>query len=119
MISRTDAKYLTVFLLVLALVVWVNAKSTENPWEVSFERGDTQAYGSSVLFDTMPYLFENKEITPVSYPPYLLLEDTSLVHTNYIFLTREFAIDRAEADALLAYVARGNTLFIAAGRQQA
>ncbi|MEM8484142.1 MAG: DUF4350 domain-containing protein [Bacteroidota bacterium] len=114
MISRKDAKYLSVFLLVFALVVWANAKSTENPWEVSFQRGDTRAYGSSILFDTMPYLFENKEIRSINFPPYTLLEDTSIVNTNYLFITRNFDIDKAEADALLRYVARGNTLFIAA-----
>lgn len=114
MMSRKDAKYLSVFLLVLALVVWLNAQSTENLWEASFERSDTQAYGSSLLFETMSYLFENKEVVPVSVPPYLLLEDTSLVNTNYMFITRVFDIDQAEAEVLLQYVARGNTLFIAA-----
>ncbi len=114
--TRNDAKYLSVFLVVFLLVVWINARSTENPWEVTFERGDSQAYGSSMLYNTMPYLFKNKEVMPVAFPPYELLADTSLVNTNYIFVTRALPLDDVAVEVLMRYVHRGNHLFIAAER---
>ncbi|MEM1118739.1 MAG: DUF4350 domain-containing protein, partial [Bacteroidota bacterium] len=48
-------------------------------------------------------------------PPFEVLEDSTVEGQTYAFLANAFAPDDAEADRLLRFVARGNTLFIAAG----
>ncbi len=112
--KRKEKIYLTIFLSIFVFVVWLSANVEEDPWRLSFGREDARAYGSQVLYDVLPYLFGNKEITAIDIPPYEVVSDTSIKSTNYIFITEEFAPDPAEALALKKHVARGNTVFVAA-----
>lgn len=114
--KRKEKIYLTIFLSIFVLVVWLSANVKEDPWRLSFGREDNRAYGSEVLYNLLPYLVDNKEITAIDIPPYEVVSDTSIVGTNYMFITDTFVPDRVEAIALKKHVARGNTVFVAASR---
>jgi hypothetical protein len=109
----------TVFVLLLAgLVGAAVAVELLAPapvdWTDSFEHGDARPYGSEALYAVLPDLFPQARLEPVPAPPYLHLRDTTRTGTHYVFVADRFAPDPAETEALLDYVARGNTAFVAA-----
>ncbi len=114
-IARKDRVY--VLVLVLAAGVAILAELlTPAPldWRETFERGDTRPFGGLVLFEILSDLFPGAPVEAVDAPPYLTLRDTARTGTSYLFLTRRFAPDAAEAEKLLSFVLRGNTVFVAA-----
>jgi hypothetical protein len=84
-------------------------------WRPTFERGDRIPYGTYVLYTLLPALLD-APVEEARLPAYVRLADTSLTGTTYVFITEEWSPDPAEAARLLAYVARGNTVFAAAQR---
>lgn len=113
--SRFEKRLLGITVVILVTLVAVRA-SAPRPvdWTVSYESGDTRPYGARVLFETLGEVFPQSEIESVDLAPYIHLRDETLTNTAYLFLTTEFAPDEAEAERLLDYVERGNTVWIAA-----
>jgi hypothetical protein len=113
--TNRDRRYLVLLAGAFALAVAVEVLVPEPlSWQPSYEDDEAQPYGSLVLYDLLPALFPGARITPVDLPLYLVLRDTTLVGTDYLFVTDVFAPDALEASALLAHVARGNDVFVAA-----
>ncbi len=77
------------------------------------EREGTEPFDSEVLFRLLPQWL-GAPVEPVGITPFERLEDSTLTDAVYVFVTREFGPDPAEADRLLRFVRRGNTLVIAA-----
>ncbi len=113
--KKQERKYLVVLALAFALAVAVEVfKPQPIDWTMSFEQDDRRPYGSLILFDLLPELFPGADVEAVSLPPFLALRDTTRTGSSYLFVTRHFAPDPAETRALVAYAARGNTVFAAA-----
>ncbi len=113
-LNKKERIYAGVFVITLVFVVWANVAYEPLDWQKTFLRNDTQPYGASILYALMPYLFEGESFEAVDVPPYELVADTTLKKTSYVFLTQVFQPDEIEAEALLDFVARGNTIFAAA-----
>ncbi len=113
-LNKKERIYFGIFVGILIFVVWANASYESTEWEKTFLRDDRQPYGSKILYEMMPHLFEGHVFEAVDVPPFELATDTTLQHVNYVFLTRYFRPDDVEAEALLAFVARGNAIFVAA-----
>jgi hypothetical protein len=81
-------------------------------WEPSFVRQEKIPYGAYILFDILPKLFPNEEITFADESPYLLVSGYQEGIT-YFFLNDDLDIDDESGRALLSFVAAGNTVFAA------
>lgn len=112
--SRREYIFAGIFVLLLGLVVWITGSVNDEPWQKTFGVNDAGPYGSEVVYTLMPHLFEGQRTVTSDIPPYELVIDSTLKHTNLIFITAAFVPDEAETFALLNYVARGNVVFVAA-----
>ncbi len=112
--KKGEYKYLVIFVAMLAFVVWANANMSDNAWELSLDGEDARAYGSEILFEALPFVVGEENLSTVNVPPYELIADTTLRNTNYMFITAELPADEVEWEALTQHVARGNVVFIAA-----
>lgn len=113
--SRADRKYVLLLAAVVLAAVAVEVLAPEPlDWSQRYTRDDTVPYGSRVVFDVLDALFPEASVVPVDLPPYVVLRDTARRDVAYLFITDIFAPDPAEAERLLAFAARGNTLFVAA-----
>ena len=80
---------------------------------IRLEREGTAPFDAEVFYELLPGWI-GAPVSTVGEPPFVHLADTTLTGTTYLFLTRSFEPGEAEAERLLAYVERGNTLFVAA-----
>ncbi len=77
------------------------------------EREGTEPFDAEVFYRLLPaWLGAPVEVVDVT--PFERLQDSTLTGAAYVFATDTFMPDDAEADRLLAFVRRGNTLFVAA-----
>ena len=119
--TRQDRKYVAVLIGAILLAVAADV-FTPQPidWTETFERDDARPYGSLVVFELLDGLFPGAGIRPVELPPFLVLEeeefDEEPPSASYLFLTKRFAPDEAEARRLVAFAERGGHVFVAAER---
>ena len=77
------------------------------------ERDGTEPFDAELLYRLLPGLL-GAPVEPVDVTPFERLADTTLVGTAYVFVTGAFAPEPPDAERLLAYAARGNTVVVAA-----
>lgn len=83
-------------------------------WNPSYTAGDKIPFGCYVLFNELPTLFPNQEVTSVDRTLYEVLSNLDTVSkSNYLIVNNGISLDKEEYDQLLAYTARGNDVFIA------
>jgi hypothetical protein len=78
-------------------------------WFPSFAAKHKIPYGTFVLKNELSTIF--KDIKEIKEPPYIYLNDT-ITKGTYFFLNNYVKFDDAEEKKLLAFVARGNDVFI-------
>lgn len=84
-------------------------------WNATYQNDDKIPFGTKVLFETLPTVMRQAEITSLRLPVYNHLTESKLpARSNYIFVSNEFDIDANDRKQLLAYVKRGNNVFISA-----
>lgn len=112
---RSQWKYIAVLLAILVAVV-VYQLNTPRPidWSRSFTRSDKIPYGGTVLYGILQDLFPEQPIDVAELPAYNALDATT--RGVYVVINGEFTPDELDTKALLAFVERGNTVFIAAER---
>ena len=109
---RKEYGYIALLLAAVALAMVSTPRDPEAEWRPGYGAGDARPYGSRMLFETLPALFDTVRTVPLS--PYEWLGDSAYRETSYLFVTESFMPDPAEAGALLDYVRAGNNLFVAA-----
>ena len=77
------------------------------------EREGTEPFDAEVFYRLLPQWL-GAPVEPVDVTPFERLADSTLAGAAYVFVTDTFVPDDAEADRLLAFVRRGNTLVVAA-----
>lgn len=107
-----------IIFLVIALVLFVVvAVSGPAPldWSENYSNRSTTPFGNKLLFERIGDIFpkggiinQDKRINE------FLDNNLQLTHSNYLIITKNFKPDIYEEDKLLEFVARGNTLFVAA-----
>lgn len=85
-------------------------------WVSTYSNKDNIPFGTEVMFSLLPDLVGGKEIKSLRMPPYNHLEGDSLSKTKstYVFINRSFQVDDNDQKALLAYVKKGNCVFVSA-----
>ena len=105
------------FLFVAALVALYLAFAATRPRRLDprlrVEREGTQPFDAEALYRLLPEML-GAPVEPVEVTPFERLADTTLVGTAYVFATGSFAPGPTDADRLIAYAARGNTVVVAA-----
>ena len=96
-------------LLLLAILASPVAEDTR----IRLEREGTAPFDAEVFYEMLPGWI-GAEVAPVGEPAFVRLADTTLENTTYLFLTRHFAPGEDEADRLIAFLERGNTVVVAA-----
>ena len=83
-------------------------------WSPSYTSSDKIPFGCFVLFNELPTLFPNKEVTSVDQSLYEVLTELDTVSkSNYLMVNNGISFDKEEYDQLLEYVSRGNDVFMA------
>ncbi len=100
-------------LLVGGLIVAEATRPRPLDTRVRLEREGDAPFDAEVMFEALPaWLGQPVEVVPET--PFERLADSTVTGRTYVFLTQSFAPDEAEAKRLLRFVARGNTVFVAA-----
>ena len=109
---KKDWKYIAYIGTAVALFVVVKLMSPkQHDWTISFAHGDKNPYGGYALNELLPSIFGEK-VTNVNKTVYEL--NDSLPGTNLLILASRFTAEKADADVLLAHVAKGGSVFISA-----
>ncbi len=103
----------TLVLLVAGLVLAEATRPQPLDTRVRLERAGAAPFDAEVFFEMLP-AWLGQPVEVVAEPPFVRLADTTATGRTYLFLTQSFAPDEAEAERLLRFVARGNTVFVAA-----
>jgi len=83
-------------------------------WNPSYTAGDKIPFGCFVLFNELPTLFPNNEVTSVNQSLYeVLIDIDTLSKSNYLMVNNGIDFDEQEYNQILDYVSRGNDVFIA------
>lgn len=83
-------------------------------WSPSYTAGSKIPFGCYVLFNELPTLFPDKQISSVNQSLYEELTELDTVSkSNYLMVNNGISLDELEYDQLLSYVSRGNDVFIA------
>lgn len=109
-------KYLVILLVTITaymLVEYYRPKPID--WRPSYKSNDKIPFGTQALVELLPDVLPQADIKIVRLPIYNVLTETNpLNHSNYVFISQEFKADANDLKQLLAYVRRGNNVFIAA-----
>lgn len=105
------------FLLVggLAAVLIALSLAQPRPYDprLRVEREGTEPFDAEVFYRLLPDWL-GAPVEAVDVTPFERLADSTITGAAYVFATDTFVPDDAEADRLLAFVRRGNTLIVAA-----
>ena len=107
------AYVLVVVGLVAALVALDLMQPRPLDLRVRLEREGDAPFDAEVFYEALPGWL-GQPVTPVAEPAFVRLADSTLTDLTYLFLTVRYDPDEAEAERLLRFVERGNTLVIAA-----
>ncbi|WP_028375521.1 DUF4350 domain-containing protein [Leeuwenhoekiella sp. MAR_2009_132] len=103
-----------ILILCVALLIAAEASKPEPiNWFPAYGKLDKIPFGTYVFYDQLNTVIDEERIQEVNVPPFEFLLD-STVSGTYFFLNSSVYNDEAEANKLLNWVAKGNTLFIAA-----
>lgn len=106
--------YVIALLLLAAayvLVEWYRPDPVN--WSRTYVNTDKIPYGTYALFELLDESFPGARIETVRVPAYNLFKD-STVRGTYLFIGPSFNADKNDLEALLDFVRKGNTAFIAA-----
>ncbi|HEY4326306.1 MAG TPA: DUF4350 domain-containing protein [Mucilaginibacter sp.] len=100
-------------LLLIYIVARLNRPKTVD-WTESFSSKEKTPFGTYVLFDRLKDLFPGAQIKPYRRPVYDVVTDDSVKAASYIIVCGEIELSKTDYDQLIAYIKKGNNVFIAA-----
>lgn len=107
---------LVIFAVVLVSII-VTEITRPKPlnWRPSYSAADKIPFGCFVLYNELPNLFTESEITTVEETVYdVLYKRDTTQRTNYLIINDNVQLDKQETNQLLNYVSKGNDVFLAA-----
>jgi hypothetical protein len=113
--SRKDLKYIFLLtaLFVLYILVEIFSPQPAN-WTVTYDEDHKIPYGTYVLNELMPDLFEGQSIQNSNATLYDL-KNSDNDFENLLIICNSFSLDREDEDALVEMLEKGKHVFIAAG----
>lgn len=115
---KGERKYLVALLLTLGIAIYAEV-SAPRPvdWSPSYSRYHKIPYGAFVLYELLADEHTGGDLVSSDRPIYNTLEERyDAEPASYVILNADFSPDEYDREALLEFVAEGNTLFLAAGR---
>ena len=105
--------YIAIFITIVGGIMYADAtKAKPISWFPSYAEKHKTPYGTYVLKAQIPSLFSKTTVREINQPPFRFLADTTRSGT-YFFVNGFINFDKAEFKRLLAFVARGNAVFVA------
>jgi len=109
-------KYLLFLLLtvvVYGLIEYYRPKPID--WTPTYSNKHTRPFGTQALYELLPEVMNHQPVTSVRMPVDNQLTETTLPRrSNYVFVCQTLRLYPSEQKALLAYVQRGNNVFLSA-----
>lgn len=103
---------LGIVLLVAGLVVIEAMRPRPLDLTVRLERSGSAPFDAEVFYESLP-AWLRQPVEPVGRSPFDQLADRTETERTYVFVSRSFEPDPDEAERLLEFVERGNTIFVA------
>lgn len=112
---RGNRKYIF-FLIICFVILIILQLIAPRPvdWKLSYLKKDKIPYGTSALYEMLPWLYPGKSILVREMPLYNVLSAEKFNHTNYIIINEQFEADKLDTRELIKFVKSGNTAFISA-----
>jgi hypothetical protein len=110
------SKILIGVLLVLfgVLIYFQTSKPAPLNWEFSYQKDNTFPYGSQLLYENLNVLFPDSKISTSDAPAQTYLRKSKDDKSNYVVICEKFKPNAEDANELLDFVNKGNSVFIAA-----
>lgn len=117
--NKVDRRAKIVIGLFIAVLLGIIITEIVRPkpinWKASYTANDKIPFGCFVLYQELPGLFPKSEVKRIDETSYTTLVDSdSLKRANYIFINSSLNFDEQETNQILAFVNRGNDVFMAA-----
>lgn len=81
----------------------------------TYQNDDKIPFGAQALYELLPDILPNSSVETIRLPIYNFLNERQLpAHSNYVFIAEDFEASRNDIKPLMAYVRRGNNVFISA-----
>lgn len=110
-----DKKFILAIVASMFIIVVIGVfRPSEINWRPTFLSSDKIPYGTYILYNSLPDIFDT-EVTLNNSSIYNLLHDKNFENTSLVFVQGEFAPNATQTDELLNFVAGGNNLFVSAG----
>ena len=109
--KRSKIYIVALVLLILGFLYLESTKKQPVNWFPSYTAKHKIPYGTYILKKELKTLFPKTEVSSVNIPPYIFLQDTSLVGT-YFFVDEKLNFGDDEFLRLMNFVNRGNDVFI-------
>ncbi len=109
-------KYVLILLATITAYVLVEYyRPKPLDWTPTYENDDKIPFGTKVLYELLPDVMQQANVSTVRLPVYNFLTETKpAVRSNYVFICRDFNADGNDLKQLRAYANRGNNVFISA-----
>ncbi len=109
-------KYLLILIAtVTAYVLFEYYRPKPINWTPTYRNNDKIPFGTQALFELLPDVMHQSDVKTVRLPIYNFLTETTLPHqSNYVLVSHDLNIGHTDLAKLLAYVKRGNNVFISA-----
>lgn len=97
----------------LGLLAVLGSKENRVNWFESYNAEQSIPYGTRIVDELIQALPQKPQLHKIDIPPYLFLQKDSLAQGTYLLINRNLYLGDNEIDALLNWVRKGNTLFVA------
>ena len=116
MFSKKDKKYLILLAITIIGIFLVEFYAPQPiDWRPTYAKGDKIPYGSYILFQQLEQLFGEESIKTSNVTAYELSSSGELYdYKNIIYLQNDFSPEKLDFEALSEWVAKGNSVFVAA-----
>jgi len=106
-------KHILLFLFYFLVIILISYFQPEKiDWKPSFDIEHTKPYGLKVFYDVLKYNERVDSVYISDEPFYNTLREPSVIDGNYLLINRKLDIDSSDFKEILAFVSRGNELFL-------
>lgn len=110
--DKKTKTYIGLLLFIILSLVYIETnKPKKINWFPSYSAKHKIPYGTYILRNEIPTLFDKIKVIDIYKSPYLFLKD-STINGNYFFVDNNLNFGKEEFNELLKFVEKGNNVFI-------
>ncbi len=115
MLNKKSKILIIIIIAVIGLLTFLEANEPAPiNWFPSYSKTDKIPLGTFVSYNLIKETFADQQVKDINQPPYEFLSDNDTVSGTYFFVNGSIGFDDSELDHMLAWVEKGNTLFVSA-----